>query len=51
MVKAVRLCVSWATELELPWATHASEAVADKMGISRWGARFKSGRTLIINLS
>ena len=51
MVKAVRLCVGWATELELPWAIHAHEAVADHMGTSRWVARFKSGRTLIINPS
>jgi hypothetical protein len=51
MVKAVRLCVGWATELELPWATQAREAAAGKMGTSRWVVRFKNGRTLILKPS
>lgn len=51
MVKAVRLCVGWATELELPWAAQAREAAAEKMGTSRWVVRFKNGRTLILKPS
>lgn len=51
MVKAVRLCVSWATELQLPWAEQAREAAAETMGTSRWVARFKNGRTLILKPS
>ena len=51
MVKAVRLCVGWATELDLPWAAQAREAAVGNMGTGRWVARFKSGRTLILNPS
>ena len=51
MVKAVRLCVGLATELELPWAAQAREAAAGKTGTGRWVARFKSGRTLILKQS
>jgi hypothetical protein len=51
MVKAVRLCVSWATELDLPWAAQARDAAAGNMGTGRWVARFKNGRTLILNPS
>ena len=50
-VKAVRLCVSWATELDLPWAAQARDAAAGNMGTGRWVARFKNGRTLILNPS
>ncbi len=49
MVKAVRLCVIWAEELGLPWAGPARDAVADKLGTSRWIKRMKDGRTLILN--
>jgi hypothetical protein len=49
MVKTVRLCVSWARELELPWADQAREAAKDRMGTGRWIGRLKDGRTLILN--
>ncbi len=48
MVKAVRLCVVWARELELPWAGQARQAAAGRMGSGRWVARLKNGRTLIL---
>ncbi|MDA1048659.1 MAG: type IV toxin-antitoxin system AbiEi family antitoxin domain-containing protein [Verrucomicrobia bacterium] len=48
MVKAVRLCVGWAKELELPWATQAREAAKGKMGTGRWVTRLKDGSTLIL---
>ena len=47
MVKAVRLCVSWAEELDLPWAGQA-RAAAGKTGDSRWVARLRNGRTLVL---
>lgn len=49
MVKTVRLCVSWARELELPWAEQAREAAKGRMGTGRWIGRLKDGRTLILN--
>jgi hypothetical protein len=51
MVKAVRLCVGWATELDLPWAAQARDAAIDRMGSGRWVSRFKNGRTLILKQS
>jgi hypothetical protein len=48
MVKAVRLCVAWASELDLPWAGHAREAASDRMGSGRWITRLKNGNTLIL---
>lgn len=51
MVKAVRLCVGWATELALPWAEQARESAVGKMGTGRWVGRFKNGRTLILKPS
>jgi hypothetical protein len=48
MVKAVRLCVVWARELDLPWAAHAKEAASGRMGSGRWIARLKNGNTLIL---
>jgi hypothetical protein len=48
MVKAVRLCVAWARELDLPWAGHAREAASDRMGSGRWIGRLKNGNTLIL---
>lgn len=48
MVKAVRLCVSWAEELSLPWAAKAREAAKGKMGHGRWVARLKDGTTLVL---
>lgn len=47
-VKAVRLCVAWSRELELPWAEKAREAAASKMGTGRWVGRLKNGGTLIL---
>lgn len=48
MVKAVRLCVIWAKELDLPWADQARDAASGRMGSGRWVARLKNGRTLIL---
>jgi hypothetical protein len=48
MVKAVRLCVVWSEELDLPWASKARAAAAGTMGTGRWVARLKDGRTLIL---
>jgi len=48
MVKAVRLCVVWAEELDLPWAAKAREAAKGKMGTGRWIARLKDGSTLVL---
>lgn len=48
MVKAVRLCVGWAEELDLPWASKAREAAKGKMGHGRWVARLKDGSTLVL---
>ena len=48
MIKAIRLCVTWAEELELPWAAKARDAAADHMGSSRWVKRLKDGSTLIL---
>lgn len=46
--KALRLCVVWAEELSLPWAEQARGAAKKLMGSSRWVARVKGGRTLIL---
>ena len=48
MVKAVRLCVVWSEELDLPWASQAREAAAGRMGTGRWITRLKDGTTLIL---
>jgi hypothetical protein len=48
MVKAVRLCVVWAEELDLPWAAKAREAAKGRMGTGRWVARLKDGSTLTL---
>ena len=48
MVKAVRLCVVWAEELDLPWAAKAREAAQGRMGTGRWVARLKDGSTLTL---
>jgi len=48
MVKAVRLCVGWSEELDLPWAAKAREAAKEKMGTGRWITRLKDGSTLIL---
>jgi hypothetical protein len=46
--KALRLCVAWAEELSLPWASQARAAAGKRIGTSRWVARVKGGRTLIL---
>jgi len=51
MTKAVRLCVTWAEELALPWATVVREATAGQAGTSRWVKRLKDGSTLILKPS
>ena len=48
MVKAIRLCVTWAEELGLPWAPKAREAAGNRMGTRRWVKRLKDGSTLIL---
>lgn len=48
-VKVARLCVRWAEELNLPWATAAKRAVGNRLGHSRWIARLKDGTTLVLN--
>ena len=47
-VKAVRLCLNWGRELDLPWAAAAKEAVSHRLGTSRWVTRLKNGHTLIL---
>ncbi len=46
--KALRLCLSWAEELSLPWAAEARKTAGKRIGTSRWVARVKGGRTLIL---
>lgn len=46
-VKVVRLCVQWADELGLEWATDARR-LARPRGRSRWATRLPDGRTLIL---
>jgi len=48
-VKAARLCVHWAEELQLPWAEAARKAAAQHMTGSRWSARLKSGTRLSLS--
>jgi hypothetical protein len=49
-IKVVRLCVSWAKELNLPWAHAAAEAIPTRVrrNRSRWTSRLKDGTTLIL---
>jgi Transcriptional regulator, AbiEi antitoxin, Type IV TA system/Transcriptional regulator, AbiEi antitoxin N-terminal domain len=49
-IKVVRLCVTWAKELNLPWADEAGEAMPRKVkrNRSRWTSRLKDGTTLIL---
>jgi len=47
-VKVVRLCLQWAEELNLPWASAAKEAVGNRLGKSRWTAKLKDGTTLVL---
>lgn len=47
-VKAVRLCVQWAEELNLGWAASARKSSRRTSGRGRWTARLKDGTTLIL---
>jgi hypothetical protein len=47
-VKARLLCVQWAEELSLPWASAARAAAGTRRNQSRWTARLKSGTVLNI---
>jgi hypothetical protein len=47
-VKVRMLCVQWAEELNLPWATAARNAIGNRLGKSHWAFRFKDGTTLNI---
>ena len=47
-VKVVRLCVSWAEELNLPWATAAKTAAEKRLGHGRWTHRLKDGTFLVL---
>ena len=47
-VKVVRLCVSWAEELNLPWATAAKKAARKPLGRARWTNRLKDGTLLVL---
>ena len=47
-VKAVRLCVQWAEELDLGWAADARRAAKRTCGRGRWTARLKDGTTLTL---
>jgi Transcriptional regulator, AbiEi antitoxin, Type IV TA system/Transcriptional regulator, AbiEi antitoxin N-terminal domain len=48
-VKAARLCVHWAEELQLPWAETARSAALKHMNGGRWSARLKSGIRLSLS--
>ncbi len=48
-VKAARLCVHWAEELQLPWAETARSAALKHMNGGRWSARLKSGTRLSLS--
>lgn len=47
-VKVIRLCVLWAQELKLPWASEARKAAGRKLGRSRWTSKLRDGTTLIL---
>jgi Transcriptional regulator, AbiEi antitoxin, Type IV TA system/Transcriptional regulator, AbiEi antitoxin N-terminal domain len=49
-IKVVRLCVSWAKELNLSWADSAAGAIPTriKRNRSRWTSKLKDGTTLIL---
>jgi len=47
-VKVVRLCVSWAEELNLPWAATAKKTAGDRLGSGRWTNRLKDGTILVL---
>jgi hypothetical protein len=47
-VKVVRLCVSWAEELNLPWAAAAKKAAGKSLSSGRWTTRLKDGTLLVL---
>ena len=47
-IKVMRLCVSWAEELNLPWAAAVRKAVGRKWGSSRWTTRLNDGTILVL---
>src|SRR5580704_17830303 len=47
-VKVVRLCVSWAEELNLPWADAAKQAAGKSLSSGRWTTRLKDGTLLVL---
>jgi hypothetical protein len=49
-VKVLRLCTSWAEDLNLPWSAEARKAFAKShaAGRGRWTGRMKDGTTLIL---
>ena len=47
-VKVVRLCVTWADELNLPWAAAAKKAAEKRLGHGRWMHRLKDGTFLVL---
>lgn len=47
-VKVVRLCVTWAEELNLPWAAAAKKAAENQLGRGRWMHRLKDGTYLVL---
>jgi len=48
-VKVRMLCVRWAEELNLPWASAARDATGSRHGQRHWGFRFKNGTVLNLN--
>ena len=48
-VKVTRLCVKWAADLGLPWATAVRDAAQGRLGKGRWSGKLQDGSTL--NLS
>lgn len=47
-VKVVRLCVTWAEALDLPWAATARRASRKRSGHGRWTHRLKDGTFLLL---
>ena len=47
-VKVVRLCVSWAEELNLSWAVAAKRTAENRLGHGRWTNRLRDGTILVL---
>ena len=45
-VKVTRLCIQWAEELAMPWATLARRAAKNLGSAARWSSRMRDGKTL-----